>query len=292
MPRVSKGLKETLQDKVQETDKTAIVVEDAAQTDSIANNIIALPVENRDELLENRDELSVVPQFAITLNEARERIALLQSFVRDMMIPDVDFGLIPGCKKPSLYKSGAEKLTDIFGFSKRFEVLNRVEDWDKKIFHYEVKAILVNKRTGMVEAEGLGSCCNKEKKYQFQDAYNIINTLLKMAKKRAFVDAVLSATRSSGIFTQDIEDISGNNGDIPKETEKQTVKAIPTSGGVDTPVSQETTKRIMSQIKAAYINLEYAKILMRKRYNVQESKDLTETQAIDFIEHLKSYRAN
>ena len=27
-----------------------------------------------------------------------------------------------------------------------------------------------------------------------------------MAKKRALIDAVLSATRSSGLFTQDIED--------------------------------------------------------------------------------------
>lgn len=34
------------------------------------------------------------------------------------------------------------------------------------------------------------------------------NTIIKMAKKRAKVDATLSATRSSGIFTQDMEDIS------------------------------------------------------------------------------------
>lgn len=38
------------------------------------------------------------------------------------------------------------------------------------------------------------------------DIPTLKNTLLKMAKKRAKVDAVLSATRSSGIFTQDIED--------------------------------------------------------------------------------------
>lgn len=35
------------------------------------------------------------------------------------------------------------------------------------------------------------------------------NTILKMAKKRAKVDATLSATRSAGIFTQDMEDIQG-----------------------------------------------------------------------------------
>jgi len=44
------------------------------------------------------------------------------------------------------------------------------------------------------------------------------NTILKMAKKRAKVDAVLSATRSSGLFTQDIEDwdVSGE-GSAPKQ---------------------------------------------------------------------------
>jgi len=36
------------------------------------------------------------------------------------------------------------------------------------------------------------------------------NTVKKMAKKRALVDAVLSATGASDVFTQDIEDLKGN----------------------------------------------------------------------------------
>jgi hypothetical protein len=40
------------------------------------------------------------------------------------------------------------------------------------------------------------------------EGYSVANTVLKMAKKRAHVDATLSATRSSGIFTQDLEDLS------------------------------------------------------------------------------------
>jgi hypothetical protein len=46
---------------------------------------------------------------------------------------------------------------------------------------------------------------------QNEDIADLKNTILKMAKKRAKVDATLSATRSSGVFTQDIEDW-----DIPK----------------------------------------------------------------------------
>lgn len=39
------------------------------------------------------------------------------------------------------------------------------------------------------------------------DQYDLENTLLKMAKKRAYVDATLTATATSGFFTQDVEDM-------------------------------------------------------------------------------------
>lgn len=42
-----------------------------------------------------------------------------------------------------------------------------------------------------------------------EDIYSQVNTILKMAKKRALVDASLSAGRLSQVFTQDIEDIPG-----------------------------------------------------------------------------------
>ena len=158
------------------------------------------------EVIISENEILVLPEMAIGLNEAKEHLAMLQGFVNEILLPNVDYGIIPNCKKPYLYKSSAEKLCDIFGFSKHFEVTGKLEDWDKKIFHYEVKATLINKRSGFIEAEGLGCCNNKESKYSNKDGYSIINTILKMAKKRAFVDAVLSATRSSGIFTQDMKD--------------------------------------------------------------------------------------
>ena len=41
------------------------------------------------------------------------------------------------------------------------------------------------------------------------DLFDVVNTILKMAGKRSLVDAVLKATRASGLFTQDLEDGSG-----------------------------------------------------------------------------------
>lgn len=55
----------------------------------------------------------------------------------------------------------------------------------------------VNTRNGKV----------KMYKVDNEDIYDQVNTILKMAKKRALVDASLSAGRLSDVFTQDIEDL-------------------------------------------------------------------------------------
>lgn len=57
-------------------------------------------------------------------------------------------------------------------------------------------------------AVGLGSCNTKERRYQKGDFAANLNTVTKMAKKRSYVDAILTATHASGVFTQDIEDIA------------------------------------------------------------------------------------
>ena len=58
------------------------------------------------------------------------------------------------------------------------------------------------------------------------DPWTLWNTVLKMGKKRALVDVVLSATRSSGLFTQDVEDLQDWIGagaviDVPFTSEEE-----------------------------------------------------------------------
>jgi len=162
----------------------------------------------------------VFPDFAVSLEEANARIKMFQQYVREHMVEGEDYGVIPGSTKPTLFKPGAEKLNAIFGYAPRVEISNRMEDWDKGFVSYEVKVSLINKRTGQVEAEGLGSCNSKERRYARQDAAGIANTVLKMAKKRAVVDATLSATRASGLFTQDLEDMDQFAGQIQAPPER------------------------------------------------------------------------
>ena len=149
----------------------------------------------------------VFPDFATSPEEVTRRTAMLRDYVKQHMTEGEDYGVIPGGSKPTLFKPGAEKLNAVFGLSPMVEVSNRVEDWDAGFVAYEMKVTLLNKRTGGIEAEGIGSCNSRERRYKNQDAAGIANTVLKMAKKRALVDATLSATRASGMFTQDLEDI-------------------------------------------------------------------------------------
>ncbi len=149
----------------------------------------------------------VFPDFAVDPAEMTRRTAMLKDYVREHMNEGEDYGIIPGGNKPTLFKPGAEKLNAVFGLSPLVEINNRIEDWDASFVAYEVKVTLLNKRTQVIEAEGVGSCNSRERKYKNQDAANVANTILKMAKKRALIDATLSATRASGMFTQDLEDL-------------------------------------------------------------------------------------
>ena len=120
----------------------------------------------------------------------------------------LDFDTISGCgRKPVLLKAGAEKLAEIYGLRTTSKVINRVERFDQLFVLYEVQTTVYD-ADGNIVAEGIGSCNTKERRYQKGDFAANLNTVLKMAKKRSYVDSILTATHASRVFTQDIEDIA------------------------------------------------------------------------------------
>jgi hypothetical protein len=143
-----------------------------------------------------------------------------------------------------LWQQGAQKLAELYGFSHRFEWVEVIKDWKEMFFYFEIRCILKSRRSGDDIGEGIGSCNSKESKYAYRWAFKSdvpahldlskilkkefqskagkpyfkfridnddiasqVNTLQKMAAKRAYVHAVISVTRSSGLFTQDAEDL-------------------------------------------------------------------------------------
>lgn len=142
-----------------------------------------------------------------SVRRTMQKIADFQTIIQTSLKPGHDYGIIPGCDKPSLLKPGAEKINMLMGVATGYEIMGKAEDFDKGFYAYNIRCFL--SKCGTTICEGVGSCNSKEKKYVSQDPHSIANTILKMAKKRAYVDATLSLASLSDIFTQDIEDMPG-----------------------------------------------------------------------------------
>jgi len=133
------------------------------------------------------------------------KINQFQAVVQNTLKAKTDFGIIPGTSKPTLLKPGAEKIHMLFGVTSEYELIERIQDYDKGFFAFTVRCLIF--KNGIKITEGVGHCNTKEKKYINQDPYTLANTCLKMAKKRAQIDATLTIASLSEVFTQDIEDM-------------------------------------------------------------------------------------
>jgi hypothetical protein len=71
----------------------------------------------------------------------------------------------------------------------------------------EAIALIGGPGHGVGKFDGAWTICIHGEKAENPDIADTYNTVLKMAKKRAMVDGILSATAASDIFTQDVEDM-------------------------------------------------------------------------------------
>lgn len=146
----------------------------------------------------------------LTVEEAKTFNDEMNRFIESVLVAGTDYGVIPHCNKPTLLKSGAEKILNYLGLIARTEIVNRVEDYNVGFFSYECKVFLID-YNGVVKGEGIGITNTREGKYAKSSGYAVQNTVLKMAKKRALVDAALNVGNLSARFTQDMEDLKDLN---------------------------------------------------------------------------------
>lgn len=150
--------------------------------------------------------LSIIDNVSIQQVEgAMQKITQFQQVIQRTLRQNHDFGVVPGTQKPTLLKPGAEKILMMMGLRSEFEIVDSTRDFEKGFFQYQVRCKLY--RGDMLITEGLGACNTRERKYLKQDPYTLDNTVLKMAKKRALVDATLLVASLSDVFTQDLEDM-------------------------------------------------------------------------------------
>lgn len=105
-------------------------------------------------------------------------------------------------------KAGAEIFALAFNLSATYEIRSKMvyeDDKTKSDREYEVTCNVRSETTNYT-SQGIGCCNTLEKSDWSKFPEKHYNTILKMAKKRAFVDAVLTATAASDIYTQDLDD--------------------------------------------------------------------------------------
>lgn len=189
-----------------------------------------------------------------------QKINNFQQVVRANLNQNSDFGIIPDTPKPTLLKPGAEKILMMMGLQSQFEIADSTRDWEQGFFQYQIRCKLI--KNDILITEGLGACNSKEKKYLKASPYDADNTVLKMAKKRALVDAALMVGSLSDIFTQDLDDI-----DLSGEQVSTQQKVYTDESGT---ISTAQAKRIYALAKG---DAELAKAVAKK-YGYEKSSDI------------------
>lgn len=144
---------------------------------------------------------------ATALTDESKKRALIKTYIQENLVDGTDFGKIKmgnNYSKECLFKPGAEKVCSLLHLKPIFAI-------DKEVLPIVGEGIipyicqLINRHSGDIEGEGRGSCSLKEKQGN-------ANVAIKIAQKRAQIDAVLRVAALSDQFTQDLEDMQ------PKQT--------------------------------------------------------------------------
>lgn len=211
--------------------------------------------------LATQEPSSIVPlsgqMGAWSAHQVIAQVCLIQEVKAGVMRDGEHYGTIPGTDKPTLLKSGAEKLALTFRLAASYQIDATTSPMNAHR-EYTVTCTLTHLVSGAVWGQGVGLCSTMESKYRYRSGYeptgksvpkeywkdrdvsllggkgfsakkidgqwqimkvasreenpdlaDTYNTVLKMAKKRAFVDAILTATGGSDFFTQDLEELAG-----------------------------------------------------------------------------------
>lgn len=148
-----------------------------------------------------------------------ESIKQAEKLVTNVLEPDIDFGLHPGTSSMALRDSGGSKIANAFNCYPEHTILHIRED--EEVISYLIQVKLIHRGTGRVVAIGVGACSTMESKYAYRwvedpaelgldrdtlkydkkkrkyripnpETEDLGNTILKMASKRAEIDATQS----------------------------------------------------------------------------------------------------
>jgi hypothetical protein len=230
----------------------------------------------------------------LSLSERRRSV---ESLMRQHMVENVHYGVIPGTKQRSLWQPGAQFLCSFFGLTVAYRDVHRMLDDDGELSF--MTTCVVSSR-GEAIAEGMGYCSTLEEKYAWRGIKSVAewentpderrrinytrngeqrqvrqlpqtqaNTVMQMSAKRAHVAATRLATACGDLFTQDEESFTDSGGqgakpDPSKETRTPQRKTAPAADGGPPKATPAQQKFIAGYASAAGVPLpdvlDFAKI--------------------------------
>jgi hypothetical protein len=178
--------------------------------------------------------LEVTPE---SIQETIQSIELLQGMVKGILLRDIDYGRIPGTPQDSLWDPGASRIITSFGCYCGQRRILRLEDSDQKIVVC-VEVPIISRKLQVEVASGVGAASTLETKYKYRwvedprewgyseeaakafrtkhgkdeeggkllyripnpEHSELLNTIIKMASKRAEVDAAESLPGVSSVL--------------------------------------------------------------------------------------------
>lgn len=105
-------------------------------------------------------------QKMMSISDTRNWYNDFVQFTKDILKESLDYGVIPGTNKPSLYKPGAEKLRFVYGLGAEFECIDKTTDLVTPYVDYTYKCTIRSK-SGQVLAQCEGNCNSMEPKFGF-----------------------------------------------------------------------------------------------------------------------------
>jgi hypothetical protein len=261
------------------------------------------------------DELVKVE--VLSIEKLTGNVQLIQQAMAGVMKNDTHYGVVKGCgNKKVLLKPGAEVIMSMFQLGGEPIIEKTTDGFDVS---YEIKYKGFHAPTGNVVGYGVGCGSTSEDKFAWrasvcddefeatipsrrrihyaidfntkkpiavkqvrQNPATVANTVLKMAKKRAQVDFVLTATACSDMFVQDLEEDEINNAvNTPKQ---QYQKPQPQAGtdkfAKETPevITEGQAKRLFAIGKGKNLTNEEMSFIVFNISGVNHSKEIPRDQ--------------
>lgn len=240
---------------------------------------------NQIQKVEEREARPVLQVLTVSdlkarIEEETQQRRLITEFISKHMKEGVDYGKIKVKtrdgreveSKPSLFKPGSEKFCSLFHLRPVFS--RDDETWEMAgkpagLFAYKCQLVAPN---GSVVGEGRGAARVTEKAGWTE------NNAIKIAEKRAQIDAVLRSGGLSDFFTQDLEDmpeiIEGELGEVEK----------PKPQAVDN--GEKMTEKQKSYLDSQMKRLGITEENLKEKFPIESIDELTKREASALLNDL------